>query len=903
MWYGPQGTLIDTTQSIYAHEAGFYHCVITDFSFCQMTSESIELKEYSSPYIVAEPDTELCHSGAIDLFIEHSGSPTFTWINPTGYSSPYITVTQPGIYTCTISQCGFVVTDSITITDANLTATITALSPLQICAGETILLMANANMMAYEWSNGAGYGMYADITEPGMYAVTITNNSGCTATSDSVEISFFSGSSAPIATGISVCIGNHAMLTATANDSITWYDATFQPIGFGTSFTTDSLYADTQFYVTNSDANCTSEFVEVMASIYVSSLLPVISISDTLLCEGDSFTLSNSLTSVTHLWTLPDGLTVNNVSTLVFNNANSLQNGTYSLQVNDNNCMSPVNTIDITFTANPTWQLIPSDTIVCPGDSVVLTALSDGMITWFDGTALLGQGNTVMVNSSGTVTIMATSLEGCTSQENVLVNYFTIPILPTIPDAVICLGEDFVFDLNMGGNGFWWIDSLTVNQSETIELIGLSTATIIEYAATTVDGCQTANYSFEVTVSNAQISPQITASDTVFCAGDNGSLVEISTLYNNHQWLLPNQTISLGATLNLNPVIEGWYGLTAQVGNCVTDTTFIYLTVHPYPSAPILTSSSLTYCKGDSILITAQNWLDSNSYWVAPNQNVISNQQIEIQNAFVSHSGTYNAINSFYGCETAATIDITVFGNPTLNGVGGDYAYCIGDSVSLLLNSNSNYSLTILFNGNSFSNANQLNFNPINLSNEGTYTIEVVDQNSCHFQDTLNIQVDEYPIVNLQDTTLCNGVIFTYIIAPGYDSYYWHNGSTMNKYMVTDSGLVFVYVQNGACFTIDSAYVTIENCTPANANIFTPNGDGINDTYHFITGKLNQGKITIVNRWGKVVYEQSTDDLSWDGKHYITHQDLEVGVYYYVIQGEEMNGNSYEKTGFIQLMR
>ncbi len=903
LWYGPQGTLIDTNQAVYVHEAGFYHCVITDFDFCQMTSESIELKEYSSPYIVAEPDTELCHSGAIDLNIEHSGSPSFTWINPAGLSSPNITVTEGGVYVCTINQCGFTVTDSITITDANLTATITALSPLQICEGETVSLVADANMMAYEWSNGAGYGMYADISEPGMYAVTITNSSGCTATSDSVQISFFSGSAAPVATDVSVCIGNPIVLTATGNDSITWYDANYQPIGYGATFTTDTLYADTQFYVTNSDTNCTSEFVEVTASIYVSSMLPLINISDTLLCEGDSFTLSNALTSVTHLWTLPDGSSISNTSTLVFNNANSLQNGTYILQVNDNNCMSPVNTIDITFFTNPTWQLIPADTIICPSDSVVLSAQTDGILTWYDGTTLLGQGNTVMVNDSGTVTIIATSLEGCTSQENVLVNYFAIPILPAIPDTVICLGEDFMFDLNLGGNGFWWIDSSTVMQSDSIVLIGLGAATIIEYASTTVDGCQTANYSFEVTINNAQILPQITATDTVFCVGDNGSLTEISSAFNDHQWFLPNQTVSSGTTLNLNPVIEGWYGLTAQVGNCITDTALIYLTVHPYPVAPILTSNTLTYCEGDSILITAQNWLDSNSYWVEPNQSISNNQQIEIQNSTVSHSGTYAAINSFYGCESVSTIEITVFENPNLNNLNDSFAYCEGQNVSIEITANLTYDLTISFENQVISTSNFLHFTPTQPSQSGVYYIEVIDQNSCSTFDSTILEVDTYPVLDLQDTTLCIGVNFAYIVAPGYDSYYWQDGSTLNKYLVTDSGYVYVYVTNGACEAIDSAYVTMEDCTPENANIFTPNGDGTNDTYHFITGKLKEGTIVIVNRWGKVVYEKSTDDLSWDGKHYLTQQDLEVGVYYYVIQGEQMNGTPYEKTGFIQLMR
>lgn len=669
-----------------------------------------------------------------------------------------------------------------------------------------------------------------------------------------------------------VCIGNPAVLTATANDSITWYDANYQPIGYGATFTTDTLYADTQFYLTNSDTNCTSEFVEVTASIYVSSLLPLISISDTLLCEGDSFTLSNTLTSVTHLWTLPDGSTISNSSTLVFNNGNSLQNGTYTLQVNDNNCMSPVNTIDITFYTNPTWQLIPADTLICPSDSVVLSAQTDGILTWYDGTTLLGQGNTVMVSDSGTVTIIATSLEGCTSQENVLVSYFAIPILPAIPDTVMCLGEDFMFDLNLGGNGFWWIDSSTVMQSDSIVLIGLGAATIIEYASTTVDGCQTANYSFEVTVNNAQIPPQITATDTVFCAGDNGTLSEISTTFNDHQWILPNQTVSLGTTLNLNPVIEGWYGLTAQVGNCITDTALIYLTVHPYPVAPILTSNTLTYCEGDSILITAQNWLDSNSYWVEPNQSISNNQQIEIQNSTVSHSGIYTAINSFYGCESVSTIEITVFENPNLNNLHDSFTYCEGQNVSIEITANLTYDLSISFENQVISTSNFLHFTPTQPSQSGVYYIEVIDQNSCSTLDSTILEVDTYPVLDLQDTTLCIGVNFAYIVTPGYDSYFWQDGSTLNKYLVTDSGYVYVYVTNGACEAIDSAYVTMEDCTPENANIFTPNGDGTNDTYHFITGKLKEGTIVIVNRWGNVVYEKSTDDLSWDGIHYLTQK-------------------------------
>ncbi len=74
--------------------------------------------------------------------------------------------------------------------------------------------------------------------------------------------------------------------------------------------------------------------------------------------------------------------------------------------------------------------------------------------------------------------------------------------------------------------------------------------------------------------------------------------------------------------------------------------------------------------------------------------------------------------------------------------------------------------------------------------------------------------------------------------------------------------------------------VDLSNFLPA--NIFTPNGDGINDEY-FLHNLPEENcfyrfaSIKIYNRWGKMVFESSDKNFRWNG------ESLPAGVYFYLI--------------------
>jgi gliding motility-associated-like protein len=83
-------------------------------------------------------------------------------------------------------------------------------------------------------------------------------------------------------------------------------------------------------------------------------------------------------------------------------------------------------------------------------------------------------------------------------------------------------------------------------------------------------------------------------------------------------------------------------------------------------------------------------------------------------------------------------------------------------------------------------------------------------------------------------------------------------------------------------------------------NIFTPNGDGINDTFiipciHFSN---NESEIRIFNEWGDELYQATPYGNNWDGTFH--HKPLPDGTYYYCFR----NGKNLEfQKGFITLYR
>ncbi len=80
-------------------------------------------------------------------------------------------------------------------------------------------------------------------------------------------------------------------------------------------------------------------------------------------------------------------------------------------------------------------------------------------------------------------------------------------------------------------------------------------------------------------------------------------------------------------------------------------------------------------------------------------------------------------------------------------------------------------------------------------------------------------------------------------------------------------------------------------------NCFTPNDDGKNDVFQISSSvDCNDYYITILNRWGQVVYEGTSETKPWDGTY--KSKDVVEGVYFYVFKSAK-----HSSSGNISLFR
>src|SRR5690606_35008615 len=131
------------------------------------------------------------------------------------------------------------------------------------------------------------------------------------------------------------------------------------------------------------------------------------------------------------------------------------------------------------------------------------------------------------------------------------------------------------------------------------------------------------------------------------------------------------------------------------------------------------------------------------------------------------------------------------------------------------------------------------------------------------------------------DRPICNGEIIT--LQPVLDTSWnlkWQDGSTQPSLLISQPGNYILHASNTCGTTADTIMISKGQCDVRVPNAFTPNGDGINNTFRALgVDDVVQFKLTVYNRYGQVVF-QTTDKYSgWNGR--FRGQDADVGVYLY----------------------
>ena len=107
---------------------------------------------------------------------------------------------------------------------------------------------------------------------------------------------------------------------------------------------------------------------------------------------------------------------------------------------------------------------------------------------------------------------------------------------------------------------------------------------------------------------------------------------------------------------------------------------------------------------------------------------------------------------------------------------------------------------------------------------------------------------------------------------------------------------------NSGCID-DTTFIIEVQGIPEIHNVFTPNGDGLNDTIRPWYKCMNFIEISIYDTFGSLLYvESSTDEIyGWDGT--INGKEAENGNYIIVVRATTLFGEEIEINGPVALIR
>lgn len=197
----------------------------------------------------------------------------------------------------------------------------------------------------------------------------------------------------------------------------------------------------------------------------------------------------------------------------------------------------------------------------------------------------------------------------------------------------------------------------------------------------------------------------------------------------------------------------------------------------------------------------------------------------------------------------------------------------------------------------------------------GTYTLQVQGAYCAPVSKQYTIEASNETIASptVKDVQLCSaGAAGIAVESPvaGYTYKLYADAQTTTpldvqtsgKFTINlkTSGVYYISQADGSCESSRTAVqVTIGLSLASIANTFTPNGDGINDTWQIAgIGNYPQADVQVFNRFGQRVFESKGYSTPFDGTS--NGRQLPVGAYYFIIK---LNNSCNVLSGSVAIIR
>lgn len=848
------------------------------------------------------------------------------------------------------SGCGFKLDSvSITVNPPTGSITITPLTDTVLCNRSTLnLTVAPAGTILWTTTGKGSYNQNNTLTpvytptanDTSLVWFTATRSSSCGTLKDSVRVRFFGPRSpAFTASDTLVCTGSGNITLTPLVAGGTFSGAhvsgqTFAPPA------TPGVYTVKYVVGSGACADSTTRNIHVVASANASFTL-----SDTVVCRGSAITLTPVTSGGTYYG-----------ATVVANTFTPNTPGIYSISyvLGNGTCRDSVaRTYRVTVPPSAAFTL--SDTVVCAGSTITLTPVTSGG-TYYGPSVTSNQftvGNTPGVYVISYVTGSGTCRDSVAHTYRIVANPNAVF---TASDTVLCTGSLATLNPALAG-GIFSGTGVTLNQFST------NTAGIYTVTYTLTQGACSSKDSLRIRVVN-RVSAAFSLSDTVMCLGNGNITVTPAqpggtfggvTLTGNTYipqtagtfalWYVrdngickdsvyrtfrvqakPDASFTISDTslcqgasaVTFTPTVSGgvfkgtdvsgnsftpnqvgvWpvkYAVTQ--GACADSTTRLILVAPTVNAAFSVSDTLVCYVPGVTVQVTP---VQNGGTW----KNVTIAGGVFTPAAAGTYWITYIQDNGI--CYDSVSRKVEVINKTSAAFTVSDTLLCEGDAPVQFTPDVAGGAFT----GTPLNAANQ--FMP---NTAGTYKFTyTTGAAGCKDSVTKTIRVAAKPVPSFsylpKPAVVNDSVLFTYT-GSAASAYLWNFGDAQTSSLQNP---VHQYLQ-GKVYPVMLWVTTIDGCKDSVAldvevlddealfvpNVFTPNGDSINDRFVITHKGISNYEIVIYNRWGTLVYDSKNPDDAWDG----TFEGVTCpeSVYVYLLTYTGQSGRARVRNGTVTLIR
>ena len=650
--------------------------------------------------------------------------------------------------------------------------------------------------------------------------------------------------------------------------------------------------------------------------------------------HGGSITLNeNRVGNFQFAWTDASGNPVGATQ-----NISNLAPGTYTLQINETGSCT-METGKFTITDETPIVYGQSTTLSCnspTGTFTTFPTVAPGLTVakyyWLDANGAPVSSTATASNlAAGNYTLYITDSNGCNSN-TVVCQVLPAAAPPVIDDSNVivtdadCTASDGavkgITATNTTGANYGWAKADgTIFNLGKFDLTNAPAGQYYFYIEYDFNCPQVKSRLFTINAVNRIVIDDSNVGYTPStCSNSNGAIKGIAvTGATTYQWYDVNKNV-VGNAIDLVGVPSGnYYLIASNIGCTLQSQTYTVpntSAVANFQSTYVITDASCSINNGSvTVTFTAAQTPASYRWATTTGATIIANVPLTNQ-----PPGTYqlfvtdvNGCESFYKSYTinsTSTLQI-VQGSAQItneqcgNGLGAIQGITVSGGLPPYIYTWLNASQQVV--------GNALNISGLSA---GVYTLQVTDATTCglvsqHY--TINSQATTVPPPSVGNVQVCiPGTVLLMVNNPqpgyGYHLYDSSTGATVKddeangifKLNIRSSGSFYVsqYIGNCESPRVEvKVSVGLSNLTIPNT--FTPNGDGINDTW-VIKGisYYPDALVQIFNRYGQKVFESRGYATPFDGK--LGGVLLPPGAYYYIIN---LNTNCSLLSGSLTLLR